>query len=394
MAEEENNWCAAKELCICKAAAATTRHLCPVCQGCVHAICGKICEDASILYHTTCCYTCFARYKKTFKNPESFWRFIAAAEKDDLQNDDEEGHLGGAASSTSIDEEVDVVAPVSNMDLSAIMRADKVKKRREFIKKLTLAQCEIENSAAANGGHYVKLVSVGGILLTKLLLLSNLRLFCAAHKISGYLQKKKEKASQLIAARVALDNIYASIGRLGMAHPIGRSNEQESTAAAGGKPQNYRSKTVRPKAVTKTGSYFRIINLWFSAQNRHLVLLSTGKKMNRAELDVGGYRHKPIWDNLAAQYNKNTGIADCIHGDNAYLDVIQTPHVLYDLENPEDIDNLEGRDEAQFVRYITHQYYVSYRSVSGVHARFEDRVGEKSYLLHFHNMITATGAEN
>ncbi len=59
-----------------------------------------------------------------------------------------------------------MVAPVSNMD-SAIMRADQVKKTREFTKKLTLAQCEIQNSAAANGEHYVKLVSVCGILLTK-----------------------------------------------------------------------------------------------------------------------------------------------------------------------------------------------------------------------------------
>ena len=393
MAVDNNsvNWCAAKELCICKVAAATTRHLCPVCQGCVHAICGEICEDASILYHTTC-HMCFSRYKRTFESPDSFRHFIAAAGEDDLQedkNDEEEEQLGA---STSIDEEVDEVAQVSHMD-SAIMRAHKVKKRRELIKKLTLAQCEIENSTAVNGAHYVKLVSVGGIPLTKLLL-SDLQLFCATQKISGYRQKKKEDISQLIAARVASDKIYASIGRLGMTHPIGHSSE-ESTGATGGvtKPQNYRSKMVRPKAVTKTGSYFRVINLWFSAQNRHLVLL-TGKKMNKAELDVGGYRHKAIWDNLAAQYNKNTGMAAWVHGDNAYLDVIQTPHMLYDLENPEDFDNLEGRDVAQFVRYITHQYYVTYKSVSGDHARFEDRVGEKSYLLYFHNMITATGAEN
>ncbi len=116
--------------------------------------------------------------------------------------------------------------------------------------------------------------------------------------------------------------------------------------------------------------------------------------MNRAELDVGGYRHKPIWDNLAEQYNKNIDIADCIHGNNAYLDVIQTLLMLYDLDNPEDIDNLDGRDVAQFVQYITHQYYVTDKSVSDDHARIEDKVGEKSYLLYFHEMITATGAEN
>ena len=53
-------WCAAKELCICETAAATTRHRCPVCQGCVHAICGEICEDATILHHSTC-YKCSLR---------------------------------------------------------------------------------------------------------------------------------------------------------------------------------------------------------------------------------------------------------------------------------------------------------------------------------------------
>jgi hypothetical protein len=125
-----------------------------------------------------------------------------------------------------------------------------------------------------------------------------------------------------------------------------------------------------------------------------LVLL-TGKKMNRSELDVGGYRHKTIWDNLAEQYNTNTDVPE--GGDaeeNAYLDVIQSPHPLYNSESPKDFDQLAGEDVAQFIRWITHQYYVVYKSVSGDHARFEDRVGEKGYLLYFHNMIAATGAEN
>ena len=63
--------------------------------------------------------------------------------------------------------------------------------------------------------------------------------------------------------------------------------------------------------------------------------------MNRAELDVGGYCHKSIWDNPAEQYNNNTcipadSISDGNNGDISYLDVIQTPHMLYNLENPED----------------------------------------------------------
>jgi hypothetical protein len=71
----------------------------------------------------------------------------------------------------------------------AIMRADKIKKRREFIKKVKLAQCEIENCAADDGLHYVKLVSVGEILLTKLLL-SDLQLFCATHNIWSSSEKE------------------------------------------------------------------------------------------------------------------------------------------------------------------------------------------------------------
>jgi hypothetical protein len=90
-------------------------------------------------------------------------------------------------------------------------------------------------------------------------------------------------------------------------------------------------KLVRPKAVTKTGSNFCAISLWFSAQNRHLVLPS-GKKMNRAELDVGGYCHKSIWDSLADQHNKNMGVSTGerhdVGKDNSYLDVIQSQHFL------------------------------------------------------------------
>ena len=97
------------------------------------------------------------------------------------------------------------------------------------------------------------------------------------------------------------------------------------------------------------------------------------------------------------QYNKNTGKLTGVlqdGEDNSYLDVIQAPHPLYGSENPEDFDQLDGQDLAQFIRWITNQYYVVHKSVSGDHARFEDRVGEKAYLLYFHNMISATGAEN
>jgi hypothetical protein len=120
--------------------------------------------------------------------------------------------------------------------------------------------------------------------------------------------------------------------------------------------------------------------------------------MNRAELDVKGYCHKSTWDNFADQFNNNTGVSSREEGqnaeDNAYLDAIQVPHLLYRGKNPEDFDQLDGQDLTEFIRWITNQYYVVHKSVSGDHARFEDRVGKKAYLLYLHNMIPLTGAEN
>jgi hypothetical protein len=77
-----------------------------------------------------------------------------------------------------------------------------------------------------------------------------------------------------------------------------------------------------------------------------------------------------IRDNLAEQFNKNTGVPE--DGDaeeNAYLDVTQSPHHLYNSKNPKDFDQLDGQDIAQFIRWITHQYYVVHKSVSAQETR-------------------------
>jgi hypothetical protein len=43
--------------------------------------------------------------------------------------------------------------------------------------------------------------------------------------------------------------------------------------------------------------------MWFAPKNRSLVL-RTGQKMNRSELDAGGFCHQQIWEVLAKQYNQ------------------------------------------------------------------------------------------
>ena len=77
-------------------------------------------------------------------------------------------------------------------------RIEKTNKRRDYIKKLTLSQCIVEN-VPDGANTTVALVSIAGISLSKLLL-SELQLFCASQKISGYRQKKKQEVAKLIAA--------------------------------------------------------------------------------------------------------------------------------------------------------------------------------------------------
>ncbi len=126
----ETNWCAAKELCICLTAAADARHVCPACQSTVHAICGEVCEDASLLYHSTTCFPCYAQHKRTFESPDDFQLHvgsIAAAQVmdgDDVSPEEEDVFDAGDKASVSV--------PPSRI-------VEKANKRQDYIKKLTLS---------------------------------------------------------------------------------------------------------------------------------------------------------------------------------------------------------------------------------------------------------------
>lgn len=75
--------------------------------------------------------------------------------------------------------------------------------------------------------------------------------------------------------------------------------------------------------------------------------------MKLVELDVGGYRHQSICDNLADDLYKNVGVSTTGEGhdngeDNSHLDVTQSPHLLYDSENSEDFDQHDRQGIAAF----------------------------------------------
>jgi hypothetical protein len=96
------------------------------------------------------------------------------------------------------------------------------------------------------------------------------------------------------------------------------------------------------------------------------------RKMNQAELDVGGHCHKSIWDNLAEQYNEITGMSDCIHGDTAYWMSFK-PRMCFIIW---------WAWKARCGSFCaTHQPRINTKSLTNwflatMHARFKDRVGE------------------
>lgn len=66
----EGTTCASMEKCLWKTLPCTSVHVCPSCNFNVHAMCGEICEEASLKFKTTC-FNCFAMYGKAFADPEA-----------------------------------------------------------------------------------------------------------------------------------------------------------------------------------------------------------------------------------------------------------------------------------------------------------------------------------
>jgi len=177
--------CAALELCLCKTLPCALIHFCPVCCLTVHAkICGEICEEASIQFHTTC-FKCFAGHGMTFKDPETFqaYQLFRKTSPDQQQVNQEDGAAPDASLDTAILVPLEIDTYKIGIKDSATLKIDKAKKHREFIKALTLSQCTIEQE-----GDSSLLVSIGGVPLSRLLL-NDPMLLCAMHKISGYRQK-------------------------------------------------------------------------------------------------------------------------------------------------------------------------------------------------------------
>jgi hypothetical protein len=143
--------CAAMELFLFKTLSYTSTHLCPVWNLNEHAMCGEICEEASIQFHTTC-FKCFAKYGVAFKDPDAFHdaglqpsrakKTLAVPQQKQITAHAEGSVHGagvevGACGAATALLEIDMYKVGVND--SAVVKLDKKNKRKEFIKTLTLS---------------------------------------------------------------------------------------------------------------------------------------------------------------------------------------------------------------------------------------------------------------
>jgi hypothetical protein len=129
----------ALKLCVYKDLSVTPTHQCPACQECVHAFCCETCKEVSIQYQTTC-FKCFARYSATFEDPEDSdaWK-TQHSEEVVFKGADDGVHL--LQSSINQQHSQDIMQfGLYKVALkgSALTKADKTTRRRDFIQKLTL----------------------------------------------------------------------------------------------------------------------------------------------------------------------------------------------------------------------------------------------------------------
>ena len=239
-----------------------------------------------------------------------------------------------------------------------------------------------------------------------------LRLFCVHHQISGYKNKSKEVTCMLIiqwtrmkAIRDAMyhqpleeinsdgeDNINKKGDDIANLSPY-ISTGEESKNEKGGEPikkkrKNRKCKATTPEAITKPGSYYRIINTYMLDENRPHVL-KLGSIPTMAALDSRKFLHKEIYDKLLSSYNDitNNAISGFAYPEVEYFQLVG---VCNNVAN--DFDCISSADFSDAMGYLNFHYQVAHRNnkASGFHDDFAKFVGNRPYLLYYHLWLIQT----
>ena len=142
-------------------------------------------------------------------------------------------------------------------------------------------------------------------------------------------------------------------------------------------------KSSAPKVITKEGTYYRVLNVYFDERHRPDVI-QMGASSTRNELDAREFKNKRVYDALVLTYlDRETDPCDngaMSYPDNPFFDSLGISN-----ETPDNYNVLTSLYFAEAMDYMNHHYAVAHRNwkKSGTHDDFEKFVGQRPYLYYY-----------
>jgi len=247
-----------------------------------------------------------------------------------------------------------------------------------------------------------KLATIGGVSVTKIQVKA-LYKFCVRLGMENREFKDKSKATicNLIVHKIDSNKVYAeSSGRnepLSESAAVAVTTMATTTEAAASSviavmPQNRKPRNTNKGGhlvkVTKEGTYYRAMNVWFCEHHREDVL-TLGQKATRAQLDSRKWINQTIFEKLIKTYNNKD--PETNHGiDNLMVEDSETPFAKAD---PTDFDELHAVDFKELMDYLAHHYkeVQKKKTTSGNHDNFARYIGHKAYLLYYDLLLSDHG---
>jgi hypothetical protein len=133
-----------------------------------------------------------------------------------------------------------------------------------------------------------------------------------------------------------------------------------------------------PLCVSKEGTYYQAINVWFDERNR-TDIMNMGASPSMQELDARQFANKRTYDKLLRSYSDTSMENDAIN----YIDFGTDEYLLgcgIAEDHASNFDVLTSRELKQVLDYIVHWYNRS----SGNHADFHQFVGCRPFIYYYH----------
>ena len=205
--------------------------------------------------------------------------------------------------------------------------------------------------------------------------------FCVHHQITANKNKTKEMTGALIIQYTRTKSIADVL------YTCSKGDDKEEDVIDNDNLQNKNRKKKQlkskaPSAISKPGTYYRIINTYMADQNcPDVVNISSIPTI--ADLDNHCHLHISIYDKLLLSYHDSS--CDTISGF-AFPEVFyfENAGVPFDIANNYDV--ISSQDVSDAKGYLTFHYQAAHRNnkSSGNHNDFEKFVGNFPYLLYYH----------